>query len=132
MKANLVNGLKIRYGPSNYLIIKLIQKTTKYFRNETYGILTTYKCKFKQRKAYNCKSTLRVYRPQNSQIIRIDISAIDHNHEASLPLKDKLLLTEKTKQIIFDNHKEGKSPSRIRNILQDARSIFNFLECIVL
>jgi hypothetical protein len=69
---------------------------------------------------------LRVYRPQNSRIIRVEVSAIEHNHEASLALNGPLLLTEETKKIILDNFKEGKTPSLIRNKLQDVRLIINF------
>jgi hypothetical protein len=69
-----------------------------YFRHETFDIQTTYRCKYKQKKGYGCKSRLRVYRPQNSRVIRVEVSAFEHNHDASLALNGPLLLTEETKK----------------------------------
>jgi hypothetical protein len=51
----------------------------------------------------------------------VEVSEIEHTHEASLPLEAQLLLTDETKKFIQDNFMDGKTPSVIRNKFQDVK-----------
>jgi hypothetical protein len=90
-----------------------------HYRHRPIGIATYYKCKYNKRIGYKCSARLCVVRPENSNVIRVEKSNVEHTHEATIPLVGPLKLTEEAKTLICDQLTDGKTPQKIRNIFQD-------------
>ena len=92
------------------------------------GSITTYRCKFSQKKGYRCNMKLQIFRSQRSNHITAEISDGTHTHfpNENTPLEGHLKLTAEIKILINRFHnQEGKTPAQIRNrLIEVCRNLY--------
>jgi hypothetical protein len=101
-------------------------------KRQLYTDVNIYRCKFLRKKGYSCQARLRIVRPTNSNIIRVEEGDIQHTHEPIAELTGSMKLSARTKSIINQQHEQQKMPQQIRNHLQDVLYLYTNKICIFL